>query len=107
MDHAAGVLLEGKRFEPQEVLLLRDVNVDQAVSDAVGLEHVGVRSFADLALELLPHVRDVVSFLLDCHLLLEPELEALVVNESNRSGAVARVEKWVGAGLVSAPAYFA
>ena len=45
--------------------------------------------------------------LLNRHLLLQPEFEALIVDESDTSITLAGVEQWVCSCLVSTPAYFA
>ncbi len=46
-------------------------------------------------------------FLLDCHFLLKPELEALVVDESDTAIALTGVKQWIGACLLSTPTDFA
>lgn len=102
--HPTRVLLKGQRFEPQEVFVLRDFDINEAVAVAVGFENVRVRCLADFALKLFPHVADLVGLLFNRHLLLEPELEALVVDEAHGTVALARVEQRVGPCLLAAPA---
>ena len=97
MDHPRGVLLEGEALKQQIVLVGRDVrlDVDEAIADPVALEDVGVWLLADLALKLLPGVADQILFLFFDHFLLQPMLEALVVDEPDRAVAHAAVEERV------------
>ena len=81
--HSTRILLESERLEPEEVLLLGDLDVDQAEAIAVRFENVWVGRLANFTLKLLPHVANLVWLFLHCHLLLEPELEAFVVDEAN------------------------
>ena len=97
MHHARAILLEGQAFQKQVVGLFGDVllNVNQAVANAIGPEYVGIWLLADLTLKLLPSVGDKIFLLLLGHLLFQPVLEAIVVDESDRAIALTRVEKWV------------
>ena len=59
--HARGVLFEGQALQPQELpLILWQLHINQSIPLSVRLEHIRVRLFANLALELLPGVRDMV-----------------------------------------------
>ena len=81
--HSARVLLKSERLEPEEVLILGDLDVDQAEAVAVRFENVWVGRLANLTLKLLPHVANLIRLFFHGHLLLKPELEAIVVDESN------------------------
>ena len=107
VDHSAGVLLKSQRLKPEEVLLLGQFDVNETIAISIGLENVRVGRLADLALKLLPHVAHLVWLLLDSHFLLQPEFEALVVNESDRAFAFAGVEQWISLRLLATPANFA
>lgn len=104
--HPRAVFLKSQRLEQQEVSVGRDVllHVDESVRYAVGSEHVRVRLFANLTLKLFPSVRNEVGLLLLGHLLLEPVLEAFVVNESHGAIALARIQQWVLRRRVVVPA---
>ena len=107
MDHAAGVFLKCERLEPEKVPLLGDVDINKTETGAVRLENVWIWRFANLTLELLPHVGDLVRLLFHCHLLFEPVLEALVVNKTDRAITLARVEQWICVSLLTTPAHLA
>ena len=107
MHHTARVLLKGQRLKPEEILLLGDLNIDQTEAVSIRFKNVWVGRLANLALKLLPHVADLIRLLLNCHFLLQPELEALVVDETHGAIALARVEEGVDARLITAPADFA
>ena len=107
MDHAWRVLFKSERFEPQEVAFSWNVNVNKLVPTAVTFEHIRVRFLANLTLELLPQVRNLVRFLLGRHLLLKPKFEALVVDKADRAVAPTRVKERIFARLLITPAHFA
>jgi hypothetical protein len=84
VDHARGIFLEGKRFEPQEFpIVLRHVNIYQTIFTPVRLENVGIRFFANLTFELFPGVGDKIAFFFLLHLLFQPMFQALVMDEAN------------------------
>lgn len=95
--HTGTVLLESERLKQQEVAFSGDIllNIDQSVGIAVGPEDIWIRLLADFALELLPGIRNQVLLFLLCHLLLQPVLQALVVDISHRPITLAGVEKRV------------
>jgi len=107
MHHATWVLFKRQGLEPQEVFILRNVNINQSEPVTVGFEDIGIGGLANLALKLLPHVAHMGCLFLDCHLLLEPELEAFVMNIADRSVTLAWVEQRVSPCLDSIPANLA
>jgi hypothetical protein len=70
MHHSARVFLESQRFEPEEVFVFGNVDIDKTETVAVRFEHVRVWGLANLALKLLPHVGYLIRFLFDHHFLL-------------------------------------
>ena len=104
VNHSTRILFEGERFEPEEVFLFWDINVDQSVADPIRLEDIWVRRLADLALELLPHVRDLVRLLFDLHLLLQPVFEAIIMDIAHGTITFTGVQQRISAGLLSTPA---
>lgn len=54
MNHARRVLFEGEGLEPEELLLLGDIHIDQAILLAVHFVHVRVRGLADFTFKLFP-----------------------------------------------------
>ena len=66
--------------------------IDESVRYAIRSENIWIWFFADLTLELLPGIGDQVLFLLLGHLLLEPVLKALIMNEPDRSITLATIE---------------
>lgn len=82
--HPARVFLKRERLQPQEIASGRDLHVDEPKLAATRRDkHVGVRLLADFALELLPGVGNAVLVLLKRHLLLQPKLETVVVDEAD------------------------
>lgn len=109
MDHPRTVFLKGEWLQHQVVAVSGYVrlHIRQSVRNTIWSEHIGVWFLADFALELFPSVGNEVFVLLLYHLLLEPKLEALIMNETHWAVALARVEQWIfdRGGIV--PAYLA
>ena len=89
MDYTAGIFFESERLKPEEVFFFWNIHIYEAETVAVRFKHVGVWCLTNLALKLFPHVGDLVRLLLDCHFLLQPKLEAFVVDKAHRSVAFA------------------
>ena len=82
MDHPRTVFLKRQRLEKQEVFVFGNVlfYVDEPIRYTVRPEYVRIGLLADLTLELLPSVRYQVLLLLLGHLLLEPILQAFIMD---------------------------
>lgn len=95
--HAGGVLIQVEALQDHVVVVLAGElgRVNEAVLLAVGLEHVGVRGLADLALKRLPVVGADVRRFLALPLRLYPLLQAEVMYILYSSFAPAAGEQWV------------
>jgi hypothetical protein len=87
---ARGVLIQRHRLKQNEVLALRLLHVYQLEQLVAPLEYVGVGLLANLALKLLPVVaRDILPILLGVTLGLNPVLQALEVDQTDRAATLA------------------
>ena len=104
MDHPRTIFLKSQRLEEQEILIIRNVlfHIDESVRNAVWSEDVWVGLLADFALELFPGIGDQVFLLLLGHLLLEPVLQALVVDVPHWTITLAGIQERIlsGRGVV-------
>ena len=94
MNHPRAILFESQTLQKEIVSVLGNVllHIDKSVRYAIGSENIWIWFFADLALKLLPSVGDQVLFLFLGHLLLEPVLEALIMNEPDRAITLTTIE---------------
>jgi len=97
MNHSWWVFFKGKGLEQEEVSIRWQIllYIYQPVWDVVGSEDIRVWLFADFALKLLPGVRYEILLFFFCHFLLEPVFEALIMDISHWSIALATIEKRV------------
>jgi hypothetical protein len=87
---ARGVLIQRHRLKQNEILALRLLHVYQLEQLVAPLEYVGVGLLANLALKLLPVVaRDILPILLGVTLGLNPVLQALEVDQTDRAATLA------------------
>ena len=102
---ATCVLVERHRLQ-QDVLaaLFRLLDVDQFEKRLTFLENVRVALLTDLTFKLLPVVAcHVLAVLFNVPLRLKPAFEALIVNQADRSGTLARQDQRVVFSLLRTP----
>ena len=91
MDIATGILIQWHRLQQNELSAFsRLLYLNESVEVALAFENVGVTLFAQLAFKLLPVVaRDILPVLLGVTLGLDPVLQALEVDQTDRAATLA------------------
>lgn len=94
MDHSRAILFESQTLQKKIISVLGNVllHIDEPVRYAIGSENIRIWFLADLTLELLPGVGNQILLLLLGHLLLEPVLKALIMDEPDRSITLTTIE---------------